>query len=76
MARGAAYHGAGTVSAPTLTQALRAAGFVHAKRGDCSRNEIFDVVSGESMGLFRPHEAWEWLRQRMRSSTSADPSRM
>lgn len=52
---------------PTLTEALRAAGYGHRacpqrgpSHGQC--REVYEVVTGRIIGCMRVDEAWAWLR--------------
>lgn len=52
------------MSAPTLTAALRSAGYGHRNpSGDAyAQHEIYDVHTGRVVGHLRAGEAWDWLR--------------
>lgn len=45
----------------TATQALRAAGFVHANRGPNRAHAIYSNASGELVAHLHAHEVWAWL---------------
>lgn len=50
------------MSEPTLTQALRAAGYAHRPSDAHQHREIYRLATGRVVGSMRVQEAWAWLK--------------